>query len=86
MEDFLKPLDDIKRVDVASFLFTRIQQRIQNELGNRVSIKTAYSIAASFAVLFALNIFIVVNNKSSRVEGNNIAQAFHLIPNNNLYE
>ncbi len=86
MKDFLTPLEGIKQVEAPPFLLPRIQQRIQNEMGTRFSMKTTYAIAASFVVLFALNIFILVTNQPARVEENDIAKAFYLMPNNNLYE
>lgn len=86
MENFLKPLESIKQVEAPPFLYTRIQQRIQKELSDHFSLQTAYSIAAIFVVLFALNILIMVNNRTSSVEVNNIAMSFHLMPDNNLYQ
>lgn len=86
MEDFLKPLENIKQVEAPLFLFTRIQQRIQNEFDNHVSMKLVYSIAASFVILLSINAFTMFQQNLSSKEEANIAQAFQLMPDNNLYK
>ncbi len=86
MEDFLKPLENIKQVEAPPFLFTRIQQRIQNEFDNHVSMKLVYSIAASFVILLSINAFTMFQQNLSSKEEANIAQAFQLMPDNNLYK
>ena len=86
MEDFLKPLESIKQVEASPYLFTRIQQRIQNKLDNRVPMKLVYSIAASFVILLSINVFTMLQQNHSKNKEANIAQAFQLIPDNNLYK
>lgn len=86
MEDFLKPLEEINRVEAPPFLITRIQQKIQNELTNRISMRAAYSILASFLILLSINFFVVVSNNKTKSAEKNIAESFHLLPNNNLYK
>lgn len=86
MEDFLKPLENIKQVEAPPFLFNRIQQRIQNEFDNHVSMKLVYSIAASFVILLSINAFTMFQQNLSSKEEANIAQAFQLMPDNNLYK
>jgi DNA integrity scanning protein DisA with diadenylate cyclase activity len=86
MEDFLKPLELIKQVEVPSFLFTRIKQKIQNELNGRISMKTAYSMLACFFILLSINVFVVVSNNKTKSAATNIGESFQLLPNNNLYK
>lgn len=86
MEDFLKPLDGIKKVDVPPFLLTRIQQRIQNELSNSVSVRMAYAITVSLVLLLSINGFVMLQDNKTIGAESSIAKSFQLMPDNNLYK
>ena len=84
--DFLQLLENIKAVDAPPFLFTRIQQRIKNEIITRVPLRVAYSWAASLCFLVLINVLVVMNYQPDTPHANNLAQRYHLMPENDFYK
>jgi len=48
--------------------------------------KLVYSIVVSFVILLSINAFTMLQHNHSTKEEANIAQAFQLMPENNLYK
>ena len=86
LNDFLQPLDGIQNVEAPPFLFTRIQQRISEEKYGRVSAKSAYAIFASLILLLILNFYAITKIQSTNNRKSNLAEIFHIMPDNNLYQ
>ena len=85
IEEYLDRLSTIQKVDAPPFLFTRIQQRIQDVIFPRVSPKTAWALCVSFVFLLIMNVYVIAHYHSDNSKENNLAQSFHLLPDNNLY-
>ncbi|GEM_PF-1863819 len=86
MEDYLKTLKGIKRVEAPPLLYKRIQQKIQNERSDRVSLRTVYTVAASFIILLSINAFVMTQSRQTISDARNFAESLQLIADNNLYK
>ena len=86
MEDFLKPLEKVTKVETPAFLYTRIQQRIRNKLDSRLAGRTVYSMAASFLILISLNVFAILKQDNTSSKDNNIASELGVSTDNYLYK
>ncbi|MFZ1703816.1 MAG: hypothetical protein WAT79_05690 [Saprospiraceae bacterium] len=86
MEDFLKPLETIRQVEVPISLSSRIQQRIQYENENRVSLTYALSIAASFLIILSFNILAVTSSQTTSPQDITLVEVISLTPDNHLYK
>ncbi len=86
IEEQIKLLNWINKVEVPYFLYTRIQQRIKNNLENRLNPSIAWALSLSFVVLFLLNLFVIHRSSMKNVpQLNSIVSGMHLLQNNSMY-
>ena len=85
MKDFLQPLESIRRVEAPRFLFDTIQERIERKQVDRVPLFTTYAVAASFVILMSINAFVISRQLVGAKSKVNIAEAFQMNTDNNLY-
>jgi hypothetical protein len=85
MKDLLKSLEEIKKVDAPEFLFTRIQEKIKRQAEEWIVPEKAWMAILTFVLLLIINIYAI---RQLRFHSNerSLAQAFQLMPDNNLYE
>jgi len=85
-DNTLEPLEQIKKVNPPPFLYSKIEKRIKEEQTDRVSAKWLVAASVTLIILIASNSFLISSNlKTKNNNGNNIADAFQLTTNNQLY-
>lgn len=80
------PFDQIERVDVPEFLFTRIQQRIQTEQQARFSRRTSWSLAAVAIGCIVLSTSVLLRSTQPMKETSLLIEGFQLSSDNTLYK
>ncbi len=85
INDQLEKLGSIQKVDAPLYMFTAIEAKIRNNKSEWLSPQTSRTIIAAFVLLIIVNTFAIIHVRSIKNE-KNIAQVFHLMPDNNLYE
>ncbi len=84
IDNYLKPLENIRQVDAPPFLYTRIKKKIEDETRIRVPVKIAWGLTSACCLLLLFNIYVVVHEYSHRK--NDLVQQFQLMHDNNLYK
>lgn len=85
MEDPLKILEQVEKVDAPPFLFTRIQQKIAGAKYNRVSPKLAWAIGLGFILLIAVNGIALNSISQNSSTAGNLAESLQLTSQHSLY-
>jgi prophage maintenance system killer protein len=81
INEILNSTNGITKVAPDNRLFSKIQNRIQN----KVSAQTLWLSAASIAILVALNISVIIGNKSKKENTMEVALSNSLNKSNQLY-
>ncbi len=83
MENKLKILETIQRVEVSPFLYARILNTLENKKKEIVPIKWGWMAAACLLLVFTINIVAMQNNKrNTEVD---LTKVFSLQPQNMFY-
>ena len=78
-------LEQIQRVEVSPFLFTRIEQRIQQSAKDRISPRFAAPVFISLLLLIILNVFVIRTNRKFNKQEVNIARSYGIVTTNSFY-
>jgi hypothetical protein len=78
-------LDNIKKVEVPPFLYTRIQQKIEFLDATIMPTKHTWAINLSLCLVIVLNIGIIYSYNAKTNSTKNYAESINLISDNSLY-
>lgn len=85
LDNFLKPLELIEKVESPPFLLTRIQQKIKLQTANTIQPKIVWACSVSLALIVLLNVLVITRNHTTNEHERNLVETFQLMPDNNFY-